>query len=127
MKEHTRLPDTEQDVMNVLWQAQQPLTGAQITQALSTTHDWACTTVLTLLQRLERKGFAAREKGEHGYLYHAAVTQQEYLPQASRSILDRLFAGSARHFMAALNSEEKLTLDDIEELQQYLEELKREL
>lgn len=127
MKEHTRLPDTEQDVMNVLWQTASPLSGAQIAAQLKRAHGWADTTVLTLLQRLEHKGFVTREKQGRGYLYSAAVAQRDYLPQASRSFLEKLFGGSARNFMAALNSEEKLTRSDIEELQQYLEELKRGL
>ncbi len=127
MKEHTHLPDTELDVMNVLWAAQEPLTGAQIAGRLKEAHDWAATTVLTLLQRLETKGFVRREKQGRGYLYTAVVAQQEYLPRESRSFLDRLFAGSAKNFMVALNGGDALSKRDIEELQQYLEELKNKL
>lgn len=127
MKEHVRLPDTELDVMNVLWASPQPMTGAQVTQALAQAHGWAATTVLTLLQRLETKGFVQRQKQGRGYLYSAAVAQQEYLPRESRTILDRLFAGSAKNFMAALNSSDALSRRDIDELQQYLEELKKNL
>ena len=83
--------------------------------------------MLTLLQRLEAKGFVQRQKQRRGYLYSAAVTQQEYLPQESRTILDRLFAGSARNFMAALHSGDALSRKDIDELQQYLEELKKDM
>ena len=127
MKEHIRLPHTELDVMNVLWASAQPMTGTQVTQALAQAHGWAATTVLTLLQRLEAKGFVQRQKQGRGYQYSAAVTPPEYLPQESRTILVRLFAGSARNFMAALHIGDALSRKDIDELQQYLEELKKDM
>ena len=59
-QEPKRLPDAELEVMKALWQAKDPLTRAELEQALAG-NGWAGTTLLTLLSRLEGKGYVARE------------------------------------------------------------------
>ena len=79
-----------------------------------------------LLARLEEKGCVTREKQGRGYLYTAALTRAAYLPAESRSLWGRLFGGSPRNFVAALAETDTLTDADIDELAEYLEELKKE-
>ena len=83
-------------------------------------------TLLTLLARLEEKGCVTREKQGRGYLYTAALTRAAYLSAESRSLWGRLFGGSPRNFVAALAETDTLTDADIDELAEYLEELKKE-
>ena len=78
------------------------------------------------LCRLEEKGCVTREKQGRGYLYTAALTRAAYLPAESRSLWGRLFGGSPRNFVAALAETDTLTDADIDELAEYLEELKKE-
>ena len=79
-----------------------------------------------LLARLEEKGCVTREKQGRGYLYTAALTRAAYLPAESCSLWGRLFGGSPRNFVAALAETDTLTDADIDELAEYLEELKKE-
>lgn len=68
MKEKLRrLPDSELAVMQALWRADAP---SRAGAGRGATHrEWAATTVVALLARLEGKGFIAREKQGRGYLY----------------------------------------------------------
>ena len=50
-----------------------------------------------------------------------AGTQQE-----SRTVLDRLYAGSLRRFAAALHDGGSLTEEEVRELEEYLRTLRRE-
>ena len=118
-----RLPDAELEVMKALWQAGEPLTRAEL-EARVAQHDWASTTMLALLARLEAKGCVAREKQGRGYLYRAALSRRDYLPVESRSALARLFEGSAKNLVAAMAESDALTDRDIDELEEYLAELK---
>ena len=86
----------------------------------------ARTTLLTLLARLEEKGCVTRKKQGRGCLYTAALTRAAYLSAESRSLWGRLFGGSPRNFVAALAETDTLTDADIDELAEYLEELKKE-
>ena len=56
----------------------------------------------------------------------AALTRAAYLPAESCSLWGRLFGGSPRNFVAALAETDTLTDADIDELAEYLEELKKE-
>lgn len=120
-----RLPDAELEIMNALWDASAPLTTAELEAALPGTPR-ARTTLLTLLARLEEKGCVAREKQGRGYRYTAALTRSDYLPTESKSVWHRLFGVSPRSFVAALAETDALTDKDIDELAEYLEELKKE-
>ena len=116
MSKIKRLPDAELEIMNALWDADAALPGPPR----------ARTTLLTLLARLEEKGCVTREKQGRGYLYTAALTRAAYLPAESCSLWGRLFGGSPRNFVAALAETDTLTDADIDELAEYLEELKKE-
>ena len=122
MSKIKRLPDAELEIMNALWDADAPLTAAELETALPR----ARTTLLTLLARLEEKGCVTREKQGRGYLYTAVLTRAAYLPAESRSLWGRLFGGSPCNFVAALAETDTLTDADIDELAEYLEELKKE-
>ena len=120
MSKIKRLPDAELEIMNALWDADAPLTAAELETALPGPPR-ARTTLLTLLARLEEKGCVTREKLGRGYLYTAALTRAAYLPAESRNL-----CGSPRNFVAALAETDTLTDADIDELAEYLEELKKE-
>ena len=120
MSKIKRLPDAELEIMNALWDADAPLTAAELETALPGP------TLLTLLARLEEKGCVTREKQGRGYFYTAALTRATYLPAESCSLWGRLFGGSPRNFVAALAETDTLTDADIDELAEYLEELKKE-
>lgn len=124
MSKIKRLPDAELEIMNALWDADAPLTAAELETALPGPPR-ARTTLLTLLARLEEKGCVTREKQGRGYLYTAALTRAAYLSAESRSLWGRLFGGSPRNFVAALAETDTLTDADIDELAEYLEELKK--
>lgn len=126
MKKEMRLPDAELDVMQALWEGCGPMLRTEIEAKLTAKHAWSTTTVLSLLSRLEEKGFVRRAKLGKGYLYSPGVARDAYLPQAGRSFLDRLFAGSAKNMVAALEQNDKLSRQDIDELYAYLEKLKKE-
>ena len=125
MSKIKHLPDAELEIMNALWDADAPLTAAELETALPGPPR-ARTTLLTLLARLEEKGCVTREKQGRGYLYTAALTRAEYLPAESRSVWGRLFGGNPRNFVAALAETDTLTDADIDELTKYLEKLKKE-
>lgn len=125
MEKFKRLPDAELDVMKELWAAGGPLTRPAL-EARLTQKGWASTTLLALLSRLEAKGFVARQKQGKGYLYSAAVARADYLPAESRWVLGRMFGGSAKNLVAAMAETNALTEKDLDELADYLAQLKAE-
>ena len=121
-----RLPDAELEVMKAVWAADEPVTRTQLEQVLGGKKQWAPTTILAMLTRLEQKGFLEREKQGRAYRIRPLVSQEEYIQVESQSALGRMFGGSAKNLIAALHQCHALSRQEVQELADYLEELKQE-
>ena len=69
------LGDLERDVMAQLWAAGEPLTVRQVHERLQ--KGLAYTTVMTVLDRLAKKGVVLQERGDRAYRYAPAQTREE--------------------------------------------------
>lgn len=121
MEEIKRLPESELEIMQIIWKKSAPVSRVDIEQALQETHPLAPTTILTLLTRLCEKGFLSFKKEGRSNLYEPLITEKEYLAAESRSFLDRVFHGSVASFATAL-CDSGVTKEELEELRRLLEE-----
>lgn len=71
------LGDLEREIMTRLWAAGEPLTVRQVHEALSRERDLAYTTVMTVLDRLAKKGLVRQQKADRAYRYTATQTREE--------------------------------------------------
>ena len=69
--------DLEREVMAQLWQAGEPLTVRQVHERLSAERDLAYTTVMTVLDRLAKKGVVTQERTDRAYRYVPAQSREE--------------------------------------------------
>ena len=115
-----RLPDSELEVMQVIWDCTPPVSRSAIEAKLQDTHPMALTTLLTLLTRLSEKGFLIAEKAGRSKCYTPTVSRQDYLAAQSRRFLDKLCGGSLSAFANALCGS-GLTKEELAELRDLLE------
>ena len=119
MKQISRLPDAELEVMQALWALDHyPAHTADIAQGLS--RDWKAPTLIKLLSRLEERGFVEGRKEGRANVYTPVVQREDYLAAESRSFLNRLHGGSLSSLVAALTPETKLTAEDVKALEALL-------
>lgn len=111
----SRITDAELMVMRVLWEANEPLTIAEIRNILLKTSDWNGDTMRTLLRRLCDKGAVEAQKRDV-FHYTPLVSEDEYEKFSTQSLLDKLYRGSAKDLVAALVKNNQLQPEDIEEL-----------
>src|SRR3954451_23856798 len=71
------LGDLERDIMAQLWAAPEPLTVRQVCDRLSRERDLAYTTVMTVLDRLAKKGVVTQQRADRAYRYAPAQTRAE--------------------------------------------------
>ncbi len=83
-----RLGELERAIMDVLWETDSPLTVRAVSERL-TERDLAHTTVMTVLERLAKKGFAVRERDGRAWLYQAAASREAYVTELMLSALDQ--------------------------------------
>lgn len=74
--------------MDVLWESTRPLTVREVSENL-TERDLAHTTVMTVLDRLAKKGFAVRERDGRAWQYQAAASREAYVTELMLSALDQ--------------------------------------
>lgn len=121
-----KLPDGEFEIMKSIWQSEEPITSAALTEKLKVVlpeRDWKQQTVMTMLVRLEKKGFLRSEKTGKERLYYSCLSEEEYLKVEAESFRDRFNGGSFSGLVKALNGGEKISEEDIKELQKWLDNM----
>jgi predicted transcriptional regulator len=76
----------ERLTMDVLWDSREPLTANELRDTLAS-KSLAVTTVLTVLSRLEAKGFVTRERTSRPHLYRATSTRADYTAELMHEVL----------------------------------------
>lgn len=122
-KKHQRLPDSELDIMLVLWNNDPPMTRLEIEEIINEKRTLSPTTILTLLSRLEKKEFVAVERQGKTNWYTPLVKQEEYQQEESQSILEKLYGNSLKKFVASLYGEKKMGSDEARELREFIQDM----
>lgn len=96
------LGELERAVMDVLWSTDDALSANDLRDRLDAAdrngaRDVAVTTVLTVLSRLEGKGFVSRDRSSRPHLYRSVTTRAEHTAGLMHEVL-----GSAPDREAAL-------------------------
>jgi predicted transcriptional regulator len=95
----------ERAVMDLLWSTEDALTVRQLADSFP---DHAYTTILTVCDRLAKKGFVTRVLDGRSHVYRPSATREEYVAQLMDSALsgsdDR--AAVLVRFVSAMDDEE---------------------
>jgi BlaI family penicillinase repressor len=114
------ISDSEWEVMNVLWSADQPLMAREVIEQLPRRIGWSPRTVKTLLNRLIKKQALHFERQGKRYLYRPAAKREECVRAESRSFLSRVFGGSVVPMLAHFVAHAELSPEELEDLQRLL-------
>lgn len=116
-----KLSDAELDVMLAVWQSPPPIQRGDLEEQLKS-HNWADTTVLTLLSKLVEKGYLSLERQGRRNLYYPLVSEADYRTWANRSFLGKMYQSSIRRMVASLVESQDLTDSDLQELEEFITE-----
>lgn len=78
----------ESAVLECLWRREEPATVRDVAQELNVTRPLAYTTVMTVMDRLHRKGVLRREKAGHMWHYSTVHTPGKHAAAVMREVLD---------------------------------------
>lgn len=121
-----KLPDSEFEIMKAVWHSDEPVTSPMLTEKLRLElpeKDWKQQTVLTMLVRLEGKGFLRSDKAGKERNYYAVVSESEYLQVEAESFRKRFSGGRIGSLVKALYNDNDLTDEDINELKDWVNKL----
>ena len=125
MKERMNLPEAELDIMLVIWYEEKKegegVTAPRILEKLE--RPLTASALHSYLKRLEERGYLRCEKAGRVNRYVPLISEEEYQRQESGGILERLYGGSLKAFTAALWDGGELSLGDLDEMRDFLDEL----
>ncbi len=117
----------EQEILDVLWKSG-PLNGKEIFSDIRRKRDIALTTVLTVLERLAKKGLVRKTRGESVYIFEAAYSREGFAREVSQEVLKSIFdisrSGACASFVDMLATADPV---ELEELSSMIEKKKKEL
>lgn len=126
-EEHTP-SESEWQIMEVLWDSIGPLTSAQVIQRLREMTSMNPKMVRVLMNRLCQKkliAYTVDEKDARVYHYFPLKSREECSREKSRKFVDSYFSGRHTDALATLLQSYQLTEEQIQELEEILEQSKR--
>lgn len=101
--------------MKVVWKLGTP-TVRQVYEDLLEQRRIAYTTVMTMMNILEQKGYLKKSQGDRAFVYAPSKPAKNVIGDMVREFVDRVFNGAAEPLLLHLIEDEALTDADLDEI-----------
>jgi BlaI family transcriptional regulator, penicillinase repressor len=115
-----RPSELELQILALLWE-HGPLPVKAIREALPDGKDRAYTTVLTLVQIMEKKGLVGHTVQGQAHLYHPLVKRQQILRPLMRDLLRNVFGGNPAEAVQCLLDSAAVDEEELAQIRQTIE------
>ena len=110
------LGEVESRFADIIWN-NEPLTSRRLAELALETLNWKKSTTYTVLKRLCDRGIFRNDNGT----VQSVLSRDAYLAIQSESFVEETFAGSLPAFVAAFTSRNRLTAEEIRQLQHLID------
>ncbi|MDP7015369.1 MAG: BlaI/MecI/CopY family transcriptional regulator [Pirellulaceae bacterium] len=118
-----KLTPTQHEIMELVWDAANAgMTVTEIWEAIAARREVIRSTVLNLVDRLEKRHWLRRRKRKGGYRYFAAVERDRTVRGLAEDFVDDFFGGSASELVMSLMGSKRMKSEDVERLRRLLDE-----
>jgi len=115
-----RLGRLELQIMNVVWDRGKA-TVHDVKNALSRRKP-AYSTILTMMRKLEAKGYLKHEVDGRTYVYRPSISQQAVRQGVLGDLVERLFDGSTSLLLTSLVEQNRISENELCEIRKLIEE-----
>ena len=110
------------EIMDVVWASGSVgATVAEIWQTLGARREVARTTVLTMVRRLENRGWLTRREGRHGRRFVATDGKEKTSVRMAVQFVAELFNGSASELVRSLLGSHQVTAEELRRLRELID------
>lgn len=109
-----KLTQKEEEILSCFWAK-----GAMFVRELLGLQDEPkphYNTLSTIVRTLEEKGYIGYKQYGNTYQYYALVSEDEYRKASLNNVVDKYFGKSYARVVSSLIEEEKLSIDELQEL-----------
>ncbi len=111
----------ELEIMKVVWRSGAS-TVRDVYETLLEHRKIAYTTVMTMMNILEQKGYLKKSPKDRAYVYQATRPQKQVIRGMVREFVDRVFNGSAEPLLLHLVEDRRVSEQDLEEIRLMMRE-----
>ncbi len=119
------LGSLQSEVMELVWK-QGEATVSQLLETIGKKRAIAYTTVLSAVQKLEKKGWLKHRSAGKAYVYFPVRDRLEVGSRTLRDLLRTAFSGDPRLLLASLLEDTRLSDADLKELRNLIEQRRKE-
>ncbi len=120
------LGQLQRTVMEAVWKMGEATVG-EVRERLARRKELAYTTVLSVMQKLERAGWLKHESKGRAYVYSATRSRSHEGTRSLRRLLDAVFGGDPKELFQHLLEDDKLGREDLAELKSLIDRRREEL
>lgn len=111
------LGEIETRFAELIWD-NEPVSSTELVRLAENALSWKKSTTYTVLRRLTDKGIFKNENG----MVKSVLSRDEFAAARSEKFVDETFSGSLPLFLAAFATRKKLTAQEVEQIQRFIDE-----
>jgi predicted transcriptional regulator len=119
------LGELQAEVMEIVWERGEA-TVSQVHERIGRKRRVTYTTVLTAMQKLEKKGWLAHRSEGRAYVYRASRSREDVHAGVLSDLLKQAFAGDPRRMMSHLLEQHPLSDAELADLRKLIDARRRE-
>jgi len=120
------LGSLQSEVMELIWE-QCEATVAQLFETIGRRRPLTYTTILSAVQKLERKGWLKHRSAGRAYVYYAVRDRVQVGSRTLRDLLRSAFGSDPRLLLASLLEDNRLSDADLRELRKLIDQRRKEM
>ena len=101
--------------MKVVWRLE-TATVRQVYEELLKQRRIAYTTVMTMMNILEQKGYLKKRQGDRAFVYTPSRPEKQVIRAMVREFVDRVFNGAAEPLLLYLVEDDQLSKEELDEI-----------
>ena len=115
-----RLGEVESRFAEIIWR-NEPLSSTELVRRAAEELGWKKSTTYTVLKRLSQRGIFQNRGG----MVSSLISREELTAAQSEQFVEETFQGSLPAFLAAFTTRKKLSENELEQLQSWIDQMRR--
>lgn len=120
-----KLTKVEEEIMQIIWQLDR-CTVRDVIDQLKENPKPPHSTISSVARILEKKGFLGHKAYGRTYEYFPLIAKEEYSKETLSSLVRNYFGGSAKRLVSFLVNKEDLSIQDLSEMMEKLDNTEEE-
>ena len=116
-----KLSQAEENLGELIWD-NEPIKSSSLVDLCKEKYSWSKSTTYTLLRRIEKKGVFENKNS----LVRSKMSREDYETRISNDFIEENYGGSLPKFLAAFTRKNRLTEEEIAQLEELIENHKEE-